>query len=139
VATMSWQNILIVLVLTLAYGGFIAGLVWLLRRVGVPARWAVFTGFLTFGVATGLLAAWVWPYDSCVLPNLWAVLLGDLLYQLSSELLGNPAGLPVVLQVPWVYLLAGAILYGALGLAVQAFVNWRAGMVAESDNTSVQA
>ena len=89
---------------------------WLLRRAGAPARWVVVLGFLTFGVATGLLAAWVWPYDSCVLPNLWAVVLGDALYELSSEYLGDPAGLPAVLRVPWVYPLAGAILYGALGL-----------------------
>ncbi len=140
---MSWQNILMVLMLTLAYGGIIAGLVWLLRRAGAPTRWAVFFGFLVFGVATGLLAAWVWPYDSCVLANLWAVLLGDLLYQLSSEYLGDHAGLPVVLQVPQVYSLAGAILYGALGLCVQAIVNWqrgwRAEMVTGSDGRSMQA
>lgn len=70
-------------------------------------------------------------------------MLGDLLYQLSSEVLGDPAGLLVVLQVPQVYLLAGAILYGALGLVVQAIVNWqrgwRAGMVAGSDGHCMQA
>jgi len=136
---MSWQNILVALMLTLVYGGIIAGLVWMLRRAGVPARWVVLLGFLVFGVVSGLLAAWVWPYDSCVLPNLWAVLLGDLLYQLSSEVLGNPAAL----QVPWTYPLAGAILYGCLGLVVQALVNWqrgwRVGPSAGSDGRSKQA
>lgn len=116
---MSWQNLLSVMLLTLAYGGIIAGLVWLLRRAGAPARWAVLLGFLTFGAASGLLAAWAWPYDSCVLPNVWAVLLGDVLYGLSSEALGDPA----VLRVPWIYPLAGAILYGVLGLVIQAIVN----------------
>jgi len=136
---MSWQNLLMVVLLTLAYGGIIAGLVWLLHRAGAPARWVVLLGFLGFGVATGLLAARVWPNDSCVLPNLWAVLLGDALYQLSSEQLGDLA----VFRVPWVYPLAGAILYGALGLCIQAIVNWRrgwrAGMVAGSDGQSMQA
>jgi hypothetical protein len=135
---MSWQNIAVVVLLTLAYGGIIAGLVWLLRRVGVPARWAIVLGCLVFGVASGLLAAWAWPYDSCVLPNLWAVLLGDALYGLSSEVPGKPAAL----QVPWIYPLAGAILYGALGLAVQALVNWRRGWrvgpPAGSDGRSMQ-
>ena len=136
---MSWQNLLMVVLLTLTYGAIIAGLVWLLRRAGAPARWAVLLGFLIFGVASGLLAAWAWPYDSCVLPNLWAVLLGDALYGLSSEHLGDLAAF----RVPWVYLLAGAILYGALGLVVQALVNWqrgwRAGPAAESDGHSMQA
>ena len=136
---MSWHSTLVVLVLTLGYGGSIAGLVWLLRRVRVPARWAIFLGCLTFGVASGLLAAWLWPYDSCVLPNLWAVLLGDALYGQSSEHLGDL----VVFYVPWVYPVAGAILYGMLGLCVQAIVNWqrawRAETVMGSDGRSRQA
>jgi hypothetical protein len=136
---MSWQNLLSVMLLTLAYGGIIAGLVWLLRRAGAPARWAVLLGFLTFGAASGLLAAWAWPYDSCVLPNLWAALLGDALYGLSSEHLGDLA----IFRVPWVYPIVGAVLYGALGLGVQALVNWqrglRAGPAAESDGQSMQA
>ena len=133
---MSWQAIFAMLLLTLAYGAIIAGLVWLLRRVGAPARWAVLLGFLTFGIGSGLIAAWAWPYDSCVLPNLWAVLLGDALYGLSSEHLGDIAAF----RVPWVYPVLGAVLYGALGLGVQALANWqRAGPVAESDGQSVQA
>jgi hypothetical protein len=135
----SWQNIVLIVLLTLAYGAVIAGLVWLQRRAGVPARWAILLGCLVFGVATGLLAAWAWPYDSCVLPNVWAVLLGDVLYGLSSEILGDPA----VLRVPWIYPLVGAILYGALGLAVQAIVNrqqrGRSRPAAGSHNSNVQA
>lgn len=120
---MSWQNILLAALLTLLYAGIIAGLVWLLRRLGVPARWALALGSLVFGVATGLLAAWAWPYDSCVLPNVWAVLLGDALYGLSSDYLGDVA----LLRVPWVYPVAGAMLYGALGLAIQALFTWQQG------------
>ena len=120
-ATMSWQTILGVVLLMLAYGGIIAGLAWLLRRAGAPARWAIALGCLSFGVVSGLLAAWAWPLDSCVLPNLWAVLLGDALYRLSSETPGSPAVFPP----PWVYPLVSTVMYGVLGLAAQAIANWR--------------
>ena len=118
---MNWQNVLMTVVLTLAYGCIIAGLVLILRRAGVSARRAVLLGCLVFGLVSGLLAAWAWPYDSCVLPNLWAVLVGDVLYALSSEVLGDV----VFFRVPWVYPLAGAVLYGGLGLCARAFVNWQ--------------
>ena len=136
VATLNWQTILVVVLLSLVYGGVIAGLVWLLRRAGVPARWAITLGCLIFGIATGLLAAWAWPYDSCVLANLWAVLLGDALYALSSEVPGSPAVFPP----PWVYPLVGAILYGVLGLAAQAVANWRrAGQAERGAGRRIQA
>ena len=118
---MSWQTILGVFFLTLVYGAFVAGLAWLLRRAGVAASRVVALGAVIFGLASGLLAAWAWPYDSCVLPNLWAVLLGDALYGWASDALGNPA----LLRAPWIYPPAGAFLYGALGLVVQAIVNGR--------------
>ena len=127
---MSLQTILGVVLLTLAYGGIIAGLAWMLRRAGVPAPWAIALGSVLFGIITGLLAAWAWPYNSCVLPNLWAVLLGDALYQWAN---------PGLLAVPWVYPLAGAILYGALGLVVQVMVNrLRAGPVAGRERLDLQ-
>ena len=133
---MSWQNIITVMLLTLAYGGIIAGMVWMLRRAGVPARCAVVLGCLVFGLATGLLAAWAWPYDSCVLPNLWAVLLGDAVYQLSSETPGSPA----MFHPPWVYPLVGTVLYGALGLAAQAIATWRrAGHAQRGEGRGIQA
>ena len=134
-ATMSWQTILGVAFLTLAYGGIIAGLDWLLRRVGTPARWTIALGCLVFGIVSGLLAAWVWPHDSCVLPNLWAVLLGDALYTLSSEAPGSPAVFPP----PWVYPLVSTVLYGVLGLAAQAIINWRrAGHVQRGEERGIQ-
>lgn len=133
---MSWQTILGAFFLTLVYGVVIAALAWLLRRVGVVARRDLALGFVIFGLASGLLAAWAWPYDSCVLPNLWAVLLGDALYQWASGTLGNPAPL----RVAWIYPLAGAMLYGALGLAVQVIANgWRANRLEESKGRSSQA
>ena len=71
-----------------------------------------------------------------MLANLWAVLLGDALYALSSEAPGSPAVFPP----PWVYPLVGAILYGALGLAVQAIANWRrAGHAERGEGRGVQA
>ena len=116
---MNWQTIVGAFFLTVIYGAIIAGLSWLLRRAGVAPRRAVALGFVSFGLASGLLAAWVWPFDSCVLPNLWAVLLGDVLYGWAGGALGDPA----LLRVPWIYPLAGAILYGALGLAVGVIAN----------------
>jgi hypothetical protein len=116
---MTWQLVIKVVVLTAAYGLIVNGSAWLLRRAGAPSRWAIVLGFLTVGFVTGLLAAWAWPYDSCVLPNVWAVLLGDALYQLSSERLGDLA----TLRPPCVYPWAGAGLYSALGLIVQAFAS----------------
>lgn len=102
-------------VLTSAYLGVIGALIWLLRRLRMPARWAILSGFLAFGLGTGLLSAWVWPLDSSVYPNVWAVLLGDWLYNQSSAHLENLW----LLGVPQVYAVAGALLYGTLGLLVQ--------------------
>ena len=133
---MNWQTILGAFFLTLVYGVIIAALAWLLRRLGVAERGVVALGSVIFGLASGLLAAWAWPYDSCVLPNLWAVLLGDALYQWASGPLGNPAPL----RVPWIYPLAGVMLYGALGLAVQVIANgWRARRLEGSKGRSIQA
>jgi len=116
---MSWQTILGAFLLTLVYGAIIAGLAWLLRRAGVAARRFVALGAVVFGLVSGALAAWAWPYDSCVLPNLWAVLLGDVLYQWASGIGENTA----LLRVPWIYPLAGAVLYGVLGLGIQGLAN----------------
>lgn len=131
---MTWQLLIKVAVLTVAYGLIVAGLVWLLRRAGAPRRWAIVLGFLTVGFVTGLLAAWAWPYDSCVLPNLWAVLLGDAIYGLSSEHLGNLA----LFRPPWVYPWVGAGLYGVVGLVAQAFVNLNRA-AADPEGRDVQA
>jgi hypothetical protein len=102
-------------VLTSAYLGIIGALIWLLRRLRLPARWAIVVGFLGFGLSTGLLSAWIWPLDSSVYPNVWAVLLGDWLYNLWSAPLD-----PVwFMDVPQVYAVSGMVLYGGLGLLVQ--------------------
>jgi hypothetical protein len=110
-----WKSVLSVVILTALYAAVILGLVWLLRRIGIPGRWTIFSGFLAFGIGTGLLAAWAWPYDSCVYPNVWAVLAGDGLYGLSTQHLGNVW----VLQLPQVYVLAAAVVYGGTGLLLQ--------------------
>jgi hypothetical protein len=109
------HGVLGVVLLTVLYAGVIGGLVWLLRCIGVPGRWAIFSGFLAFGIGTGLLAAWTWPYDSCLYPNVWAVLAGDSLYDLSTDHLGDVW----VLQLPRVYVFAAAAVYGGAGLLVQ--------------------
>jgi hypothetical protein len=101
--------------LTVLYVAVILGLVWLLGRIGIPGRWAVFSGFLAFGIGTGLLAAWTWPFDSCVYPNVWAVLAGDGLYDLSTDYLGGVW----LLELPRVYVLTAAVVYGGAGLFLQ--------------------
>jgi len=114
------QNIVLPLVvLTVLYGVIILGLVWLLCRVGVSSRWTVFFGFLFFGLGTGLAVAWVWPLDSSVYLDVWAALLGDALYSFSSDHRGSFW----LLEVPHVYVLAGALLYGGFGLLVQWIYN----------------
>ena len=118
---MFWSSLFGVAKLTVLYAAVILGLVWLLRRIGVPGRWVIFSGFLTFGVGTGLLAAWTWPYDSCLYPNVWAVLAGDELYDLSTHRLGGVW----VLQLPRVYVLAAAVVYGGAGLLLQWVYNRR--------------
>lgn len=112
---MFWSSVFGVAILTVLYAAVILGLVWLLRRIGVPGRGAIFSGFLAFGVGTGLLAAWMWPYDSCLYPNVWAVLAGDGLYDLFTDHLGDVW----VLQLPRVYVLAATVEYGGAGLLLQ--------------------
>ena len=116
---MFWNSVLGVILLTVLYAAIIVGLVWLLRRIGVPGRWAILCGLLAFGVGSGLLAAWAWPYDSCLYPNVWAVLAGDGLYDLSTDRLGDLWAL----QPPRVYLFAAAAVYGGAGLLLQCVYN----------------
>ncbi len=106
--------------LTVVYGVIILGLIWALRRIGTPVRWAIFLGFVGFGIGTGLLAAWVWPLDSSVYPNVWATLLGDVLYQWSTSIMGDMW----LLGVPRVYVSAAVLLYGGLGLLMQWVYHW---------------
>lgn len=112
---MVWKVALELVMLTLLYGALVAGLVWLLRRTGVPARWSMVLGFLGFGTVTALVGAWLWPFDSSVYPNVWATLLGDCLYACSADHLGDLW----LLQVPRVYVVAAILLYGGLGLLCQ--------------------
>ncbi len=108
-----------VLLLLGIYTFLLAGLAYVFRALGVPARWAVWLAFLVYGVFSGLLAAWLWPYDSCVYPNFPAVLLADQTYHLSAERLGDPWAL----RPPQVYALASAVLCAVLGGAAQTIFN----------------
>jgi hypothetical protein len=112
---MVWKVALELVMLTVLYGALVAGLVWLLRRMGVPARWSMVLGFLGFGIVTALAGAWLWPFDSSVCPNVWATLLGDCLYAWSTDHLGGLW----LLGVPRVYVVAAILLYGGLGLLCQ--------------------
>ena len=94
--------------LIVLYGAIILGLVWVLR-------WAIWLGFLGFGLGTGLFAARLWPFDSSILPNVWATLLGDALYHWSTSIVGDLW----LLDVPRVYVTAAILLYGGLGSMMQ--------------------
>jgi hypothetical protein len=118
---MVWTVVPGLAVLTILYGILILGLIWLQRRVGIPARWAIVVGFLGFGIGTSLVSAWVWPFDSSVYPNVWAILVGDRLYAWSADYLGDPW----LLRVPRVYVVAATVLYGGLGLLCQWFYGRR--------------
>ena len=115
--------------LTAAYLVVIAGASWLLWKLGVSSRRAVWLGFLLFGIVSGLLAALVWPLDSVILPNVYAVLAGDWLYWSAIGWLGDPRSnqahdtVPWLLRVPQVYAVAASALFGVAGGAAQWAVN----------------
>ena len=113
--------------LTAAYGGVIGGLVWVLRKAAIPARWAICLGFLIFGLASGLLIAWAWPLDSSVYPNVWATLLGDWLYGLFPD----DQTTPWLLRVPRVYVFSSTLLAVGAGLTTQWLHSWHRNRHAE--------
>ena len=119
------QVAVMLLILVATYGVIIAGLVWLIRRLQVPKRRAVFLSFLIFGLTTGILAVLLWPHDSCVLPNVFGVWLGDCIYVYAIEWMGNPHSpqahdtIPWVFRVPQVYVIASTGLCASVGLVLQ--------------------
>jgi hypothetical protein len=73
VVTSFLRNVLLpVAVLTAIYALAIWGLVALYRALHLPKSGAIVLGFVTFGLATGLLVAWIWPLDSSVYVNVYA-------------------------------------------------------------------
>jgi hypothetical protein len=113
---MLFRNVLLPLViLSAVYALTIFGLTLLVRTLRVTSRWAVFLGFVTFGVVTGLLTAWIWPLDSSAYASLYATILGDAVYRLAAAHLGDPW----LLRVPQVYVLVSTAVYGLLGLMAQ--------------------
>ena len=116
-------------VLHVAYGLIIWGIVLLFRRLDVLPRTRVLAGFMVAGAVGGLVAAWVWPADLAVLLDLPGVLLGDLVYNGSIRFFGDPSSsqahfsIPWLLRVPQVYVLVSTLFWGFVGLVVQAVVN----------------
>jgi hypothetical protein len=111
------------------YGLIIAGLAYGLRRLRVAESRAVFSGFLLFGLVSGILAVVLWPMDTSVYPNLLAAWVGEWVYVHAIELIGDPrsaqAGytIPWVLRVPQVYAFTSLALSACLGLAAQWLYN----------------
>ena len=111
--------------LTLVYAALTAGLILLLRRLGIPASGAIVLGFLIFGGLSGLLAAWAWPLDSSVYCNIYAVLAGDWVCRAAIEYLGGSRSanahetIPWLLRTPQVYVPVSVLLSGLAGLPIQ--------------------
>ncbi|MGE5141117.1 MAG: hypothetical protein ACM3JD_16740 [Rudaea sp.] len=111
------------------YGLIIAGFAYGLRKLRVADSSAVFSGFILFGLITGILAVVLWPMDISVYPNVLASWVGEWVYVHSIELIGDPhsaqAGytIPWVLRVPQVYAFTSMGLCAGLGLAAQWLYN----------------
>ncbi len=118
----------LVLVLEI-YGLVIAGLVWMLRWLGVPGSRAIFSGFLLYGLAAGIVAVALWPMDTSVYPNVLAAWAGDWIYVRAIAFIGDPHSdqahytIPWLMRVPQVYALASVALCGGLGMAAQWLYN----------------
>ena len=129
--SVSLAQITVILALLAIYGLITWGLTFLLRKLGVPSKWAIFLGFLAFGIGAGFWASLAWPLDSITLLNLPAALFGDALYQGSIQYLGDPSSsqahytIPWFLRIPKVYVLASIVLWGLLGLIAQLISNWQ--------------
>ncbi|OGO00337.1 MAG: hypothetical protein A2Y90_00230 [Chloroflexi bacterium RBG_13_52_12] len=122
---------LIILALIIVYGLVLWGLVLLIRKLGVPSKWAILVAFLTFAVGTGVWVIQISHLDSSVLVNYPAIFLGDFIYHWSIQLLGDPHSfwahetIPWLLRTPQVYLIASIMIWGLLGLVVQLIFNYR--------------
>jgi hypothetical protein len=89
-------------------------------------RSRVLLGFLGYGVIVGLASIWWWHYSDNVLPlNIPGTVLGDVVYRYSIEYLGDPYSgqahftVPWILRVPQVYAPVSAMVWGAVGMALQ--------------------
>lgn len=113
------------------YGLVIGALAWILRLLRVPESRAVFSSFLIFGLASGMLAVALWPMDASVYPNVLAACVGDWIYVHAIEFIGDPHSdqahltIPWILRVPQAYAPVSFALCGALGAAIQWLYNRR--------------
>ncbi len=122
----SSAELLIIAVIYSIYSLAIFGLILVLRRLKVPMKIAIVSGFLIFGVAMGFGVAWLWPLnDIGVVVNIPAALIGVLIYQWSIKYLGDPSSfqahytIPWILRIPQVYVLASVLFWGLVGLLIQ--------------------
>ncbi len=110
----------LILIWLAIYGLIIAVLVWLIQRLGIRTRPAIFSSFVIFGLATGTLAALLWPQDSCVLANLFGVWLGDWIYLHAIEWLGNAHSAQAHETIPWLLRIPQSYVIASLGMCMVA-------------------
>jgi hypothetical protein len=108
-------------------------LIWILARIlgryRSFSRISIFCSCLVVGLLSGLLTAWLWPrFDSVTFPNTGASILGDQIYIWATGTVppGTPSPHNAIawpLRIPQVYIFASVLLFGVVGLGIQAIYN----------------
>ena len=106
--------------LLLVYVAFILVLYKMFKRIHAPAP--LMLSILVFCIITGLLMAWAWPDEGAYAYNILISLLGDELYSnicnYYRDAIGNCVP-PVILDLPWIYVLTSIILGIVIGGVAQ--------------------
>ncbi len=106
--------------LLLAYVAFILVLYKMFKRIHAPVP--LLLSILVFSIITGLLIAWAWPNEGIYAYNILVSLLGDELYSsicnYYRDAIGNCIP-PVILDLPWIYVLTSIILGIIIGGVAQ--------------------
>lgn len=81
----------------------IAVLTWMLWRFRDPESMALFSSFLIFGAAAGILMVLLWPMDTCIYPNGFAAGAGDWICVHAIEWIGDPHSDQAHYNIPWLW------------------------------------
>jgi len=95
------------------------------------SRFAILLACLVVGFMSGLLTAWLWPrLDTVVFPNMAASILGDQIYIWATRTVppGSPSPHFTIawpLRIPQIYIFTSLLIFGAIGVPLQALYNRR--------------